>query len=343
MLKTILGVSGREYTRVVPALFAYLFDRIDMEKFIAYVGDPRTAEEKLADKGKGIRRASADRKEGTRLKDIARVNGYILKNCKLYAYACYCARLKGDKLPTPRSYEVDAFDAKILRRLNLKHLSPKEYRPFTLKEFDFTVNSMVTSAEIRNNVGKFVSKKMSFLMKSYGESREDIEAYLKEMAIIAVYKQYPRYVNYLHFVNVAKAQIHNKGHSFITSSTCKSRQKLVRNGDGSFDAAHVALDTLNELEAPASYGIEIKERLQALASIEHKLPERTREFLLCAAGQYHEGFSEFLKCGNDDAVDNMTYPKYMDQLQDYFKVTAACTEKLFTNIRKHIHKVNAVP
>lgn len=319
MLKSILGVAGKGYARIVPALFAYLFDRIDMEEFIAYVGE---------------------RKEGTRLKDIARVNGYILKNCKLYAYACHCARLKGESLPTPRSYGVVAEDSLLLKRLNLKHLDPKVYRPFTLAEFDATVNAMIISSEIRNNVGKFVSKKMAFLMKSYGEDRKDIESYLKEMAIIAVYKQYPRYMSYLHFINVAKAQIHNKGQSFITSSTSKSRQRLVRNTDGSFDAAHVALDTLNDLEAPVAYGTEVRERLQALATIEHVLPERTKEFLMCAAGQYHAGFSTYLKCSNEDAVDNMAYQKYLAHLQSYFNVTPESTERLFTNIRKKVHKVN---
>lgn len=318
MIRDILGLKRSEYLRIAPELFAYLFNRIDMERFITRVGD---------------------RKEGTRIKDIARVNGYILKNCKLYAYAVHVARKKGETLPKARTFGVAPKDIKMLKSLNLKHLSPT-FKAFSLEEYDATVNDMITSSEIKNYVGKFVSKKMAFLMRSYGETREDIEAYLKEMAIISVYKQYPRYASYLHFINVAKAQIHNKGQSFITSSTAKSRQKLILNREGASEAVHVSLEVLNDLAAPIAYGTEIKERLQALSQLEHLFPERTKEFLMCVSGQYHEGFSEFLKCSNDIVVESMGWPKYMDKVQKYFDTTPERTERLFTKIRNRIHQVN---
>lgn len=321
MLRSILGVTGQEYSRVTPALFAYLFGRITMENFIDYV---------------------ADRKEGTRLKDIARVNGYILKHCKLYAYACHCARLDGEALPKPRAYGVTNRDAVLLRGLNLKHLNKTKYRPFTLEEFDATVDAMVSSSEIKNNIGKFISKKMSFLLKSYDEKRDDIEAHLKEMAIIAVYKEYPCYESYLHFINIAKAQIHNKGQTFITSRTAKSRQRLIKNSDGSFDATHVPIESLNDIEAPPSYGQEVRERIKALSQIEHKLPDKTRQFLMCAAGQYHEGFSLYLTISNEEAVDAWDYEKYMSKLQAYFGTTPERTAKLFQALRNQIHRCNNV-
>lgn len=319
MLRSILQIEGQQYARVVPALFAYLFNRIDVRRFIAYVGN---------------------QKEGTRIKDVARVNGYILKNCKLYAYACHCARLAGEQMPKPKSYGVTNRDAVLLRRLNLNHVNTKKYRCFTLDEFDATVDAMIASRDIRNYIGKFVSKKMKFLMQSYGENRHDIETHLKEMAIIAVYKQYPRYESYLHFINVAKSQIHNKGQTFITSSTAKSRQKLMADENGMSQAVHVPIDACAHLEAPPSYAIEIRERLQALSKIEGLLPDRTREFLLCAAGQFHAGFSAYLKCSNDDAANSMVYEKYMNRLQTYFNVTPENTEKLFLNLRNRIYRCN---
>ncbi len=315
MLKTILGLSPKEYSRVVPALFAYLFDRITMERFIAYVGD---------------------RKEGTRIKDIARGNGYMLKNCKLYAYACHAARLAGEPMPRPSAYKVEAADAPLLRRLNLKHLRPRQFKAYTLTEFDAMIKTMITSSDIRNYVGKFVSKKMRFLMDSYAEPRHDIEAFLKEAAIIAVYKQYPRYSSYLHLVNVAKAQIHNKGQSFITSSTSQSRQRLMKDEHGLPQAALVDIETMNDLEAPQSFSNELRERLFALSQIERRLPPRTKEFLLCAAGQYHEGFSSFLNQGNDVAVDAMNYDKYMNKLHSYFDVEPGRVARLYEHIRNTI-------
>jgi hypothetical protein len=318
MIKSILSLD-RNYSVVVPALFAYLFNRISLKGFIHHVGD---------------------RQEANRIKNIARVNGYILKNCKLYAYAYHCARIIGEKLPNHKDYEVTAHDAILLRRLNLKHLDHSKYRSFTLKEFDSTIEAMITSPDIKNNVGKFVSKKMKFLMDSYGVVRHDIEAFLKEQAIVAVYKQYPRYESYLHFVNVAKAQIHNKGQTFITQSTRAGRQQLIRHENGTFEAAVLSLEAVMDIAAPVQYGLEVRERLLALAKIENAFPERTKEFLLCAAGHYHDGFSAYLKCQNDMAVDTMQYEKYLTKLQKYFMVTPEKTEMLFRNIRNKIYRVN---
>lgn len=316
MLSSILKLEGKEYTRIVPALFAYLFNRIDMEQFIDYVGD---------------------RAEGTRIKDIARMNGYILKHCKLYAYAAHYERAHGRSSPRPRDYGVAPKDAALLRKLNLAHVGTK-FKCFTLDEFDATLEQVLDSRDVRNYIGKFITKKMTFLMQSYGDKREDLESLLKEAATLAIYKTYPRYKSYLHFVNIAKRQIHNTGQTHITSSTSKSRQKLIVDDNGEHSSVHMPLDAVLHLEAPPVYGQEIVERLQALAAIEDSLPERTKEFLLCAAGQYHEGFSAFLKARNDDVSMSLDYNKYMTKLQTYFNVSTPALERLFRNLRNKIYR-----
>lgn len=320
MIAQILDLGPKEYKRIVPALFAYYFHRIDLRQFIRHVGDQA---------------------EGNRIKEIARKNGYILKNCKLYAYACYANRVSSQRLPRPVDFGVAAEDAVILRRLNLSHLDTKAFKAFTLQEFDDTLNAMIASAEIKNNIGKFVSKKMAFLMKSYDEKREDIEAMLKGDAVEAIYKTYPRFMSYLHMVNVAKAQIHNKGQTFITSSTAKSRQRLQRTADGGFEAVHVDLATAADIPAPVHYATELREKMTALAQIEDVLPQRTREFLTCAAGVYHEGFSAYLEMSNEDAAGTMNYQRYMAKCQAYFGTSQEKVDKLYANIRTRIYRTAA--
>lgn len=316
MLKTLLVLEGKDYERIVPALFAYMFDRISMEDFIKHVGN---------------------RAEGTRIKDIARASGYVMKNCKLYAYACHTARTKGDKLPTRSSFGIDAEDAPLLKRLNLRHLNPKHYRAYSLAEFDAVVASALH--DLRNYIGKFVSKKMRFLMDSYAEPRGDIEADMRGHAIASMYKQYPRYESYLHMINVAKAQIHNKGQSFITSSTTKSRNRLMVDAHGVPQAVNVQIDSVVEAVPDAvSYANELKERLTALAQIENKLPERTRLFLMAAMGQPNAGFSEFLNCDNVEAVEAMGWERYMSKLHTFFNTTPARTAVVYDNINKLIHR-----
>lgn len=329
MLKDILTKPGSfhkgKHDKVVAALFAYLFNKIDLRYFIDYVVDNNHV---------------PNRKEAVRIKDAARTNGYVLKNCKLYAWACHTARRDGHKRPSPEAFEVAHEDALLLRRLNLKHLDAHVKDPFpaySVRSFDRMVQSLIAGPELRNYIGRFVTKKMSFLMNSYGETRHDIETMLQEMAIVALYKQYPRFSSVIHMVNVAKAQIHNKGHSFITSSTSKSRQKLRRNDDGSFEAVHVDIANLNDVEAPAAHGQELRERLLSLTKIEHRIPPRTKEFLLCAAGVHHEGFSEFLDQSNETLADKMEYGKYMGKVQEYFETTPQRVERLFTNLRSTIY------
>lgn len=304
---------------IVPALFAYLFNRIDQRQFINYVA-----------------KTSGCRKEGTRLKNIARTNGYLLKNCKLYAYACHVARKTGVKPPRASYYGVTTTDAKLLKRLNLSHL--QDFRAFSLKDFDATVHRVVSGPDLKAYIGKFVTKKMSFILKSYGETRLDINAHLVEMAIRAIYMQYPRFETELHMLNVAKAQIHNKGQTFITSVTAQRRQRLITNAEGLPEAVHVDIETAQELHAPIEYGLEIRERLQALSKLEGKMTDRSKQFLMCAAGQHHEGFSEFLAIDNSEFADQVEYDLYLAHLRSYFGVSAENMESLFLKLRNTMHR-----
>jgi len=326
MLTKILGVSN---LKVVPPLFAYLFYRISQRKFLEYIEDNSIVD---------------SREEALRIKDAARKSGYVLKNCKLYAWACWTARRLERPLPTPDKFEVSVDDAKILRRLNLKHLEPprgmQRYRAYTLKTFDSMTAKMLASPDLKNYIGKFVTKKMTFLMNSYGETRHDLEMQLRESALLAWYKQFPRFDSDLHMINVAKAQIHNAGHTMITSLTSRSRQRLNQNADGSFEAAHVDIAVLADVSAPPQYGQLLQDHLQALVKVEHKLNQRAKDFLLCCAGHYHEGFSEFLNCSNDSAADEWPYQRYMQQCQKYFETTPERVEKLFNSIRKFAYQTN---
>lgn len=319
MLKDLFALDDAEHKRIVPALFAYLFHRINMEEFLAYVGN---------------------RKVGTRIKDIAKSKGYVMKNCKLYAYAVHDARHKGLKLPSAKSYGVELEDSLLLKRLNLSHLDPNEYQAFTIAAYDTIVDHALSGAALKNYIGRFVSKKMAFLMKSYGVERHDIEAHLRTMSLIAVYMKYPMYESYLHLVNIAKAQIHNKGQSYITSMTTKKRNRLQKDSEGMSQAVHVSVDALGEQANPESDAPELKERLQALASIEHKLPEKLRNLLKAAMGLRDDGFSAYIKQCNTQAIERMNHDRYMTKLYDYYGTTAERMLVVYGNINKLIHRTN---
>lgn len=327
MLTEILGIKN---LKMVPAMFAYLFYRIDQKTFLKHIEDNDLV---------------TDRREAMRVKDAMRVNGYIMKNCKLYAWACWTARRNEATLPSAKSFGVHPKDAVVLRRLNLAHLDKARgklapYECWSLDTFNANTERMLESPELTNYIGKFVSKKMSFLIKSYGETRHDLETQLSETALLAWYKQYPRFDSELHAINVAKAAIHNDGHTMITSLSSKSRQRLTRNSDGSFEALMVDINVLADVAAPPQYGALLQDHLQALEAVQHRLSDRAQSFLLCASGQYNEELSVFLKCDNTEAAEKWPYPRYMAQLQKFFDVTPDKVDRLFKAIRNYSERTN---
>lgn len=315
----LANILGTEDLKVVPALFAYLFYRINQKQFLQYIED------------KGL---VADRAAAVALKERARGNGYIFKNCKLYAWACWTARSLGRKLPPARDFNVAEEDAKILRRLNLKHLGKDKWPAYSLQSFDALLAAKVGERELKNYIGKFVTKKMTFLMKSFGETRHDLETNLQVAAINAIYKQYPRFYSDLHIVNVAKAAIHNTGHTMITSLSSKSRQRLVKNADGSFEATHVDIAVLADVSAPPQYGALMSDHLQALEKVQHKLSDRVKQYLHCAAGQYHEGLSQFLGASNEELSDEWPYHRYLSKVRQFFDISETQEDQLYASIRR---------
>ena len=302
-----------EYRRIVSAMFAYYFYRIDQEQFIEFVGD---------------------RSEGVRLKEIARRNGYLLKNCKLYAYAVHCARKNNIKPPSFRAFEVHEEDARILRRLNLNHLA--DYKALTLQEFNNWTLSLLSGSELNNYIGRFVSKKMSFLMKSYGIERLDIYNHLKESALSAVMKQYPRYESYLHFLNIAKSTVHNAGQTFITHNTSQANNRLLKNSDGTMEAVMVDISNLVDLAAPIQYGDILREKLSDLSKLEDKMSKKARIFLLCLAGTHHDNLSAFLGAPNEELAEALSFERYRSRVEKYFRVTPEQVDSLFLKLRAHL-------
>ena len=311
-LREILDIPRSEYTRVASALFAYLFQVINCSQYGEYVGD------------KVLSRATLK---------AAKASGYVLRNCKLYAYACWVARERGEPLPRASSYQVTTQDGAFLRRLNLKAVGTRFFA-FTLPDYEKLMHSVLGTNILDAYIGKYVTKKMSFLIKSYGVQRETLEHSLLRSALYAVYKQYPRYESKLHVINICKTSIHNAGMNLIQYHTRAKRQELRKTSSGAFEAVSVPLDEIMAL--PAEEKHPFKDSLQALVSLEHRMAANVKEFLQCAAGQYHEGLSIYLGKPNDDAVEVMPYPKYLGKLQNYFQVSEQQTQRLFLRLRTHI-------
>ena len=312
-LRVLLPIPSSEFPRVASALFAYLFGIINRSQFCEYVEDRELSRAVLK---------------------AAKASGYVLMNCKLYAYACWVARAEGRSLPRCSAYGVLSRDGAFLRRLDLTKLGATRFRAFTLPEFQRVMNSIVGSSTLQVYIAKYITKKMTFLMRSYGARREQLEADILSKVIYAAYKQYPRYKSPLHLQNICKTTIHNTGINLIKFYTCAKRQALTKGEDGTFQAVNLPIAEFMALEAADPHPH--KEALQSLVALEGRMSEPVREFLSCAAGQHHPGLSQFLGAPNDELVESLPYSQYLAKLRSYFQVSEDQTAKLFLKLRSHL-------
>lgn len=317
MLCDTLNLSPKEGKTIIPKLFEYYFGKFDQKKFERFVGDrPRALE----------------------IKARSKASGYVLKNCKLYAYAHHEALMKGKEKPNPEDYGVTAADAKLLRQLDLSHINVNTYAAFTLKEFEFVINKICSCPDLKAYIGKLISKKMMFIIKSYGVKRDDITLQLYEAALSVAYRKYPLFENYLHFVNVIKANIHSISQTMIHFYTAQKRQKLMKTNEGAFEAVECSIELMPDVEVETSHVETLREQFQALEHAQNSLNVKPhhRTFLLCLAGHRDESFSAFLGMPNDEAVEIMSYPNYMKRAMVHFEMTPHSTERLFVRLRQEI-------
>lgn len=316
MLMRKFGLPEHLMARVGGAVFAYLFSRIDQKRLVEI-----------------IREDCPDAEE--RILDAVRKSGYLLINCKLYAWAFYKARMgKGEK-PAPEAYEIRPVDVAFLSRINLAHVS-LDFPSYSLSEYRTLVADATTSKPIQEYIGRFISKRMTFLIRNYGVKRDDLEHDMMLSACRAIHMGYPHFESELHLRNTAKTAIHNEGESKVTYYTAPTRQRLERNDDGEYTSIEVSTEELAEVEAQTNYLDHIRDRLEGLVRLSERLAPQVQRFLLACAGQYDKGFSDFLKTNNAEAVEDMAYSRYLGQARAYFGYSPNDVKKLFNSLRTQL-------
>lgn len=270
--------------------------------------------------------------DGIMAKKRMDASGYILLNCKFYAYAHSRAKLVGAALPRPEDFNLDLEDAARLRLLDLSHI-PTEYAALTIDEFAKRLE-VLPSSKMSQYMGKFTTKKLRFLLKSYSEDRDDIYQRFHLAALYALYRAYPFFKDEIHFVNSAKNAIHDSGQSMIKEMTSKSRKRLIEHSDGTYEQVLVPYDTPGlQLEANNSDTF-VKDSLTALARIEPLMSKRARKFLWILSGQYDERFSTHLGRDNSELAERLQFTTYQSKVRRYFGLKPAQVEDFFSRLRK---------
>lgn len=318
MLQKVLGLdaSFAAQRQVVIVLFNYLFRKINKYEYRDQMPSRTYAKELWA-------RVST--------------SGYVLCNCKLYAYARHCAQREGRRI-SPSAFGVSPEDAKLLAKLDLSHIKRK-YKPLQLQQYQKAEACVFadTTIDLNAHIGRFISKKLIFLCRHYGVKREDIENILVDSAIYALRKQYPFFESDLHMVNVCKTAIHNAGISLIQYWTREKRNALISEADGTFSAVHVDIEVAQYMQNMGVVDAHDDPHEQLLQSLRAaKVGPRAQSFLLLARGAADPGFSLFLGVDNEDAAHEWEYGKYLNSLCEYLKVSNEQAQKLMAFLRKHV-------
>ena len=243
-------------------------------------------------------------------------NGYMLVNCKLFAYAHHVAKANGTSV-SPARYEIQSQDVRLLRNLDLSKVKTT-YKVYSLFDFKTMESAFVASNDMDTYIGKFISKKLRFLCNSYGVKRSELHADLQCAAVYALRKQYPAYESELHALNICKTAIQNSGQGMIEYWTRDKRNALINDGNG-FQAVHVQLEFSNSAVMP-EHEDEFRVNMQSLVAVTEKLPPNQQSWVKTASGLHDPGFSFFIGKDNSDAVDSMPYDRYLRLVCDYHRM-----------------------
>lgn len=283
-----------EIKKNAQTIFSYLFGQITKYEYRKCIGEDAKA-----------------------LWSLVSDNGYVLVNCKLYLYARHVAKSKGLTV-SPARFGIEKEDVRTLNAVSMDKVSTR-YKAYSLFDFNNLEGSILTSREIRTYLGKFISKKLIFLTRSYEQKRDDIEGNLRISGLFALRKQYPFFKTELHALNICKTSMANAGHGMIEFWTRDKRNALLKENN-TFQAVKVQYEVMTDVAVMPEHADETRVNIHALVAVCERLPEDQRSWVNTAAGMHDRGFSLFIGQDNRDAVEIFPYPKYLSLLCEYFRV-----------------------
>jgi hypothetical protein len=303
MLNALTGTSGRAKVEMLQLLFTYLF------------GGIRKNELKQDFRAKGF--------DPVKLGLVQ--NGYVCRNCKLFVYALHT----GSPL-TADAFGVERKDTKALKWV-AQHITIPEGCPvWDLPHLERNENALVHG--LKTYIGKFISKKMAFLLKSYGLHRQDIEMELYCAALWAIHKRYPFFESALHAVNIAKSAIHNRGMDVIASYTREKNQRLIRNSDGTFESVNIDVSVLSSLQAPEPFELRYRDERSGLRSLQKIMNDKGALYISLARGEYNADFSDYIGLNNTEAAEG-NYHAYLRKIDRFLRVTQEERTQFFNKIK----------
>lgn len=280
--------------------------------------------------------------------DALSQSGEVIKVLKVWLFYVVKHKLNYERsLELATKWGVDERDVlafTTISRTALAHMRrlAAKFAALTLEKLDANLARIIQETAVWR--GKFVSRKLRFVIQSQGMHRHDIESELIYKGIQGLMMMYPCVETYLHAVNVVKRVVHNQGINMIHHYTTQKMGRLTQDSAGAFHSKVVSLDEaqLNLLAAP--------ETSSDLRIEVHRLIERyqgkRRKFVELLCGAYCPEFTAWLiKLGykletNEELMDRVKSDDYMKLALRWLEVSVEAGKKFLEKLRVQFSAYN---
>ena len=226
-------------------------------------------------------------------------SGYLLRSVKPWLWWVVRNGLnRRQALKCARGFNVSGNDLELARHAMPNGVLRRGCRRLVAKydalDYDEIGDLMEDSyANLRKNkyIEKFVSRKLTFIVKGdaqYGHN--DLVSELVACSQRDVLMQYPKIESDLHFLNVIKGSIHNRGMNIILQHTRADSKGMKAADDGSFKLMTVSLSDVS-LREPTMH---VMDEVKLVPTLAQRIGGWQGEALHILSGQRHAAFTEWL-------------------------------------------------
>ena len=172
------------------------------------------------------------------LKQALLNSGYTLRNCKFFVNAL---AIKKATVEDYEQYEIHSDDAQLLhdaashgKVFTYCRMQAKDFPYVSMEKFSKALEQEIAAPKMVSFMGKFINKKLRWVMNSQGSKLNDLQLEFIQHAIVRVYRTYPRIENRVHLRNLMRQVIHARGQSIIIETKKSKRNNLIKNDKGEF-------------------------------------------------------------------------------------------------------------
>jgi hypothetical protein len=316
-----IGYTVREARQVMPSLFLYLFRAFNQSEL--------------------YRRSLEINPNVNLFKLMPRIPlmGEITLHDKVCLFALFQGEDPGIK-PNPYVKTVLLKDAELLAHL-------EQFRDFPAYDVA-TVTSLEARAlmnnEIKAYIGKFIFRKMRFILKSYGVDKDELEGSLQERAIHNLRVNYPNWKTSGDMLAMVKSAVANAGHNLIKYYAATKRAKV----DGENHAVEYSLESMQEMSGDApeyqamiyssafDRAIEVMEATRGVESILENLKQANlngkRLLISILSGRFDLGFTEYLGKDCCEFAENSEFGPLLEAACGYMELEVPKAQKFLTSL-----------